>query len=87
MLSRCKYIYSSGFLAEVGGGRRAADVPGYRNLSPPPPAQPEALAHCSYVSWEKKVGSLGSATPPRGELLISLPVEQQLLELKTKWLE
>ena len=49
---------------------------------PPPPAQPEALVHCSRVSWEEKVGSLRSAPPPRGGLLISLPVEQQLLELK-----
>ena len=83
MLSRCKYIYSSGLLAGVGDGRRAADAPGYRDLSPPPPAQPEALAHCSCLMG-KKVGSLRSASPPTGEpeLLISLPVEQQLQELK-----
>ena len=53
MLSRCNYIYSSGLLAGVGGGRRAADAPGYRDLSPPPPAQPEALAHCSCLMGEK----------------------------------
>ena len=79
-------FYCSGLLAGVGGSRRAADVPGYRDLSPPPPAQPEALAHCSCLVGEK-VGSLRSASPPAGELLISLPIEQQLQELKTKWLE
>ncbi len=28
---------------------------GYRDLAPPPPTQPEAVDHCSLVSWEKKV--------------------------------
>jgi hypothetical protein len=86
MLSRCKYIYSSRLLAEVDGGRRAAEVPGYRDLSPP---RPPSLKHSptARVLWEKKVGSLRSASPPAGELLISLPIEQQLQELKTKWLE
>ena len=28
---------------------------GYRDLAPPPPTQPEAIDHCSCVSWEKKV--------------------------------
>ncbi len=37
-----KYIYSSGLLARVGGGRRAADVPGKRDLSPP---RPPSLKH------------------------------------------
>ena len=53
MLSRCKYIYSSGLLAKVGSGRRAADVPGHRDLSPAPLAQPEALVHCSCLVGEK----------------------------------
>jgi hypothetical protein len=53
MLSRCKYIYSSGLLAKVGSGRRAADVPGHRDLSPAPHAQPEALVHCSCLVGEK----------------------------------
>ena len=81
MLSRCNYFYSSGLLAGVGSGRRAADAPGYRDLSPP---RPPSLKHSptARVLWGKKVGSLRSASPPTGELLISLPVKQQLQELK-----
>ena len=88
MLSRCKYIYSSGLLAKVGSGRRAADVPGHRDLSPAPPAQPEALVHCSCLVGEKSWKPQIRITTA-GELLISLPVEQQLQELKpngsNKW--
>jgi len=86
MLSRCKYIYSSGLLAGVGGSRRAADAPGAVTCPRP---RPPGLKHSSTarVLWEKKVGSLRSASPPTSELLNSLPVEQQLQELKTKWLE
>ena len=79
-------FYCSGLLAGVDGGCRAADVPGYRDLSPPPPAQPEALVHCSCLmgekSWKPQIRNTTA-----GELLISLPVEQQLQELITKWLE
>ena len=49
-----------------------------------PRPRPPGLKHSptARVLWEKKVGSLRSASPPTGELLISLPVEQQLQELK-----
>jgi hypothetical protein len=49
-----------------------------------PRPRPPSLKHSptARVLWEKKVGSLRSASPPTGELLISLPVEQQLQELK-----
>ncbi len=46
-------FYCSGLLAGVGGDCRAADVPGYRDLSLPPPAQPEALVYCSCLMGEK----------------------------------
>ena len=49
-----------------------------------PRPRPPSLKHSptARVLWGKKVGSLRSASPPTGELLISLPVEQQLQELK-----
>ncbi len=53
------------------------------DLARPRPARPEAIARCSCVSREeKKLKPQIRNITKRDELLISLPVEQQLLELK-----
>ena len=80
-------FFFANLIAARLAGNSFLSAPCWLDLACPRPARTEAVTHCFVLCGGKKWKPQIRNITERDELLISLPVEQQLQELKTKWLE